>query len=49
MNTKTSTARVANFAQLSVTLDIAYEARPPSDTPNVQAWVVEQLNQQPRI
>lgn len=33
-----------NFAQMTVTLNLAYTAGGPGDTPSVQAWVLEQLN-----
>lgn len=38
-----------NFAQLNVSLCLAYKAGGPGDTPDVQAWVLNQLNSKPEF
>lgn len=41
------TARQVNFAQLNVTLSLAYKNRGPGELADVLPWVVSQLNDQP--
>lgn len=47
--TNKSNAHPVNFAQLTVTLDLAYKAGGTGETPEVQAWVLEQLNSKPEF